>query len=129
MAYDFFNEWSVIYRKSEDVLFLTLRQIVPEDDETDGMEPFENSVRRIVMEKKQAADLSHAVLDAVGEGVPRDNDSRLTPRHVTHEASLRECTTCPGCKNVIDEWTDFAGQKVNARVAYCKFCGQALLWD
>lgn len=51
------------------------------------------------------------------------------PKKVTHEASLYSCCTCPDCKNVIDEFTEFAGKTARVTVQYCKFCGQALDWS
>ena len=54
---------------------------------------------------------------------------RLTPKKVTHEASLYKCCTCPKCKNVVDAFTDFNGQKVKVTYAHCRFCGQALDWS
>lgn len=51
------------------------------------------------------------------------------PKKATHEASLYRCLTCPTCKNVIDEFTEFPpGQKVRALTLHCKFCGQKLDW-
>ena len=50
------------------------------------------------------------------------------PKKVTHEATLYRCRTCPTCKNVIDEFTDFLDKKVRVCVPHCKFCGQALDW-
>ncbi len=54
---------------------------------------------------------------------------KRTPKKVTHEASLYRCCTCPTCKNVIDEFTDFAGKRVRVTVQNCKFCGQKLDWS
>lgn len=54
---------------------------------------------------------------------------KTVPWKVTHEATLYKCCTCPYCKNVVDEFTEFSGNKVRARVAHCKFCGQALDWS
>ena len=48
------------------------------------------------------------------------------PKKVTHEASIFECCTCPNCRNVVDEFTDFNGQRVRVTHNNCKFCGQAL---
>ena len=52
------------------------------------------------------------------------------PKKVTHEATLYRCTTCPTCKNVIDEFIEFIpGQpKIRVQTIHCKFCGQALDW-
>lgn len=47
---------------------------------------------------------------------------------VTHEASLYRCCTCPSCKNVVDDFTDFNGKKVRVLNPFCKLCGQALDW-
>lgn len=51
------------------------------------------------------------------------------PKKPTHEATLYRCCTCPNCKNVIDEFTDFAGQRVRVTVQHCRFCGQKLDWE
>lgn len=51
------------------------------------------------------------------------------PKKPTHEATLYKNLTCPNCKNVIDEFTEFAGIRVRVTVANCKFCGQALDWS
>lgn len=52
------------------------------------------------------------------------------PAMVTHEASLYKCCTCPNCKNVVDEFTEFVpGQKIRVKVRWCRFCGQALKWE
>ena len=50
------------------------------------------------------------------------------PKEPTHEATKFECFTCPTCKNVVDEFTDFIGQKVRVESPYCKLCGQKLKW-
>lgn len=51
------------------------------------------------------------------------------PAMVTHEATLHRCCTCPSCKNVVDEFTEFVpGQKIRVQVNWCRFCGQALKW-
>lgn len=54
---------------------------------------------------------------------------KQTPTQVTHEATLYKCCTCPTCKNVIDEFTEFAEKRVRVTVQHCKFCGQALDWS
>lgn len=54
---------------------------------------------------------------------------RMTPKKVTHEASIRRCCTCPTCKNVLDEFDSFMGQKVRVTYQHCHFCGQALDWS
>lgn len=54
---------------------------------------------------------------------------RVTPTKTTHEATLYRCNTCPNCGSVVDEFTEFKGQKVHVSTNYCKFCGQALLWE
>lgn len=54
---------------------------------------------------------------------------KQVPQKPTHEASLPQCFTCPTCKNVIDEFTEFAGKRVRVTVQHCKFCGQALDWE
>ena len=55
---------------------------------------------------------------------------KRTPTMVTHEASIYSCHTCPSCKNVVDETTEFVqGQKIRVQGQWCKFCGQALKWD
>lgn len=51
------------------------------------------------------------------------------PKKVTHEATLYRCCTCPTCKNVIDEFTEFAGKRVRVTVQHCKFCGQKIDWS
>lgn len=50
------------------------------------------------------------------------------PKKATHEATKIECCTCPDCKNVIDEFETFWGQKIRVCVQFCKYCGQALDW-
>ena len=50
------------------------------------------------------------------------------PKKPTHEATKIECCTCPDCKNVIDEFETFWGQKIRVCVQFCKYCGQALDW-
>jgi len=55
---------------------------------------------------------------------------KRVPTMVTHEASLHQCRTCPDCKNVVDEFTEFVpGQKIRAISNWCRFCGQALKWE
>lgn len=54
---------------------------------------------------------------------------KTVPQKVTHEATLYKCCTCPYCKNVVDEFTEFSGNKVRVRVEHCEFCGQALDWS
>lgn len=54
---------------------------------------------------------------------------RATPTYTTHEATLYRCNTCPNCLNVVDEFTEFKGQRTHVQTNYCKFCGQALLWE
>lgn len=55
---------------------------------------------------------------------------KRTPTMVTHEASIYTCNTCPSCKNVVDEFTEFVpGQKIRVQCQWCKFCGQALKWE
>lgn len=51
------------------------------------------------------------------------------PKKLTHEATLYKCCTCPNCKNVVDKFMDFAGQKVRVTYNHCHFCGQALDWS
>ena len=50
------------------------------------------------------------------------------PQKVTHEATIYSCCTCPNCKNVVDEFTEYCGKKVRVTYAYCRYCGQALDW-
>ncbi len=50
------------------------------------------------------------------------------PKKPTHEATLYKCFTCPNCKNVVDEFIDFRGEKTRVITPYCKFCGQNLDW-
>ena len=54
---------------------------------------------------------------------------RVTPTKTTHEATLYRCNTCPNCGSVVDEFTEFNGQRTHVQTNYCKFCGQALLWE
>ncbi len=54
---------------------------------------------------------------------------RQIPKKVTHEASVFKCCTCPMCKNVVDEFTDFMGKRVRVTYHHCRFCGQALDWS
>lgn len=55
---------------------------------------------------------------------------RVTPTRTTHQATIYKCNTCPNCLNVVDEFEEFIpGQRINTRPSYCKFCGQALLWE
>lgn len=58
----------------------------------------------------------------------RTAKEKQTPKMVTHEAAIHRCSTCPTCKNVIDEFTTFNGEKVRVIYKYCHFCGQALKW-
>ena len=51
------------------------------------------------------------------------------PKKVTHEATLYKCCTCPNCKNVVDEFTEFMGNRCRVTSTYCKYCGQALDWE
>lgn len=87
-------------------------------------------------------DLCKRLQDDYDDSVPfkQSEEDRLTvynaielfekqiPKKVTHEATLYRCYTCPDCKNVIDEFTEFAGKTARVTVQYCKFCGQALDW-
>lgn len=55
---------------------------------------------------------------------------KRTPTMVTHEASIHACHTCPSCKNVVDEYSEFVpGQKIYIQAQWCKYCGQALKWE
>lgn len=55
---------------------------------------------------------------------------KRTPTMVTHEATLHRCRTCPSCKNVVDEFTEFVpGQRIRVISNWCRFCGQALEWE
>ena len=68
----------------------------------------------------------------IGEAfvVAIDALKKRNPTTVTHEASIYECHTCPSCKNVVDETTEFVpGQKIMVQPQWCKFCGQALKWE
>lgn len=51
------------------------------------------------------------------------------PKKITHEATIYKCCTCPNCKNVVDEYTEFLGKKVRVTYAYCHYCGQKLDWS
>lgn len=76
---------------------------------------------------------------AAAEGHKRDMEAnkmaidalrKRTPTMVTHDASIYSCHTCPSCKNVVDEFTEFVpGQKTRVQPQWCKFCGQALKWE
>ena len=50
------------------------------------------------------------------------------PKKVTHEATLYKCCTCPNCKNVVDEFIEFMGNRCRVTPTYCKYCSQALDW-
>ena len=63
------------------------------------------------------------------ESLVKESLEKQIPKKVTHEATLYRCCTCPTCKNVIDEFTDFTGNKYRVTVQYCKFCGQTLDWS
>ena len=63
------------------------------------------------------------------ESLIKEALEKQIPKKVTHEATLYRCCTCPTCKNVIDEFTDFTGKKYRVTVQYCKFCRQALDWS
>ena len=63
------------------------------------------------------------------ESLVKEALEKQIPKKVTHEATLYHCCTCPTCKNVIDEFTDFTGKKYRVTVQYCKFCGQKLDWS
>ena len=55
---------------------------------------------------------------------------KRNPTMVTHEASIYACHTCPSCKNVVDEVTEFVpGARTFVQAKWCKFCGQALKWE
>lgn len=55
---------------------------------------------------------------------------KRTPTMVTHEASLYACHTCPSCKNVVDETTEFVpGARIFVQSQWCRYCGQALKWE
>ena len=55
---------------------------------------------------------------------------KRTPTPVTHEATIYACHTCPSCKNVVDEVTEFTpGARIFVQPRWCKFCGQALKWE
>ena len=58
-----------------------------------------------------------------------DAMEKQKPKKVTHEATLHRCHTCPRCRNVIDEFIDFKGERTLVQVRNCKFCGQTLLWE
>ena len=65
--------------------------------------------------------------EAIDEAIKAVN--KTIPQKVTHEATLYECCTCPNCKNVVDEFTEFLGKKVRVQFKYCNICGQALDWS
>ena len=55
---------------------------------------------------------------------------KRNPTMVTHEASIYACHTCPSCKNVVDEVTEFVpGARIFIQAQWCKYCGQALKWE
>lgn len=47
----------------------------------------------------------------------------------THEATVRTANTCPNCKNVIDRFENFNGQKVRVLAPHCSICGQKIDWS
>lgn len=51
------------------------------------------------------------------------------PKKVTHEATLIKNRTCPNCKKIISDYTDFNGDKFLIEHNYCYNCGQALDWS
>lgn len=51
------------------------------------------------------------------------------PTKVTHEATIRNCCTCPNCKNVVDKFEKWGERTVRITQIYCHFCGQALDWS
>ncbi len=62
--------------------------------------------------------------------IAADALKKRTPTMVTHEATKYACYTCPSCKNVVDETTEFIpGQKIRVQQQWCKYCGQALKWE
>ena len=62
--------------------------------------------------------------------IAADACQKRTSTMVTHEASIYACCTCPSCKNVVDEFTEFVpGQKIRVQAQWCKYCGQALKWE
>lgn len=62
--------------------------------------------------------------------IAADALKKRTPTMVTHEASIYACHTCPSCKNVVDETTEFIpGQKIRVQSQWCRYCGQALKWE
>lgn len=54
---------------------------------------------------------------------------KVTPERPTHIATLLVSYTCPNCGNVIDEFTEFMGERLRVMSDYCKFCGQAIDWS
>ena len=62
--------------------------------------------------------------------IAADALKKRTPTMVTQEASIYACHTCPSCKNVVDEPTEFIpGQKIRVQSQWCRYCGQALKWE
>lgn len=59
----------------------------------------------------------------------RKLDKRLTPKKVTHEATLPRDCTCPNCGNVVSSFEKWGESIVRITVDYCKYCGQALNWE
>lgn len=54
---------------------------------------------------------------------------KATQKKVTHESTIYTSLTCPNCKNVVDEFTEFQGKKVRVQYKFCHFCGQRLDWS
>ena len=87
------------------------------------------------MTKKESIKIEKYLLDGykkpnykLAEKIMEAVEKRI-PKKVTHEASLYKNCTCPNCKNVVDEFTDFAGKRVRVTIQNCKFCGQKLDWS
>lgn len=57
-----------------------------------------------------------------------DLAEKQIPKKVTHEATLYRCCTCPTCKNVVEEFTEFMGNRCRVTPTHCKYCGQKLDW-
>lgn len=129
MTYDFVNNVRVLCRDMDEVLFLEPTRTFPGNSHDAAVESSGNEPHGIVMERGLAERMAKEILGLLESRKHSPDDGRLTPRRVTHEASIRRLSTCPSCKNVVDEWTDLSGHKENVAVPYCKFCGQALLWN
>ena len=51
------------------------------------------------------------------------------PKKITHEANIRDLSTCPYCKNVVGKREKLGDSWINIQEPYCKLCGQKLDWE